>query len=81
MSAQPPRFRPSALRVATHGQQVAPLWASYPSAEVQLVYSTAPADRTGREPPPKKNQSSTGLYPKSWRVNVKSQIWVYFTKY
>ena len=47
MTAQPPGIRPSALRVATHGQQVASLggWGSYPSAEVQLAYSTAPADR------------------------------------
>ena len=37
MTAQPPGIRPSALRVATHGQQVAPL--------VQSTYSTAPADR------------------------------------
>ena len=45
MTAQPPGIHPSALRVATHGQQVASLGGSYPSAEVQSVYSTAPADR------------------------------------
>ena len=33
MTAQPPGIRPSALRVATDGQQVAPLCGSYPSAE------------------------------------------------
>ena len=46
MTAQPPGIRPSTLRVATHGQQVASLGGSYPSAEVQSAYSTAPADRT-----------------------------------
>ena len=46
MTAQPPGIRPSALRVATHGQQVASLGGgSYPFAEVQSAYSTAPADR------------------------------------
>ena len=45
MTAQLPGIRPSALRVATHGQQVAPWGGSYPSAEVQSAYSTAPADR------------------------------------
>ena len=46
MTAQPPGIRPSALRVATHGQQIASLGGgSYPSAEVQSAYSTAPADR------------------------------------
>ena len=45
MTAQPPGFRPSALRVATHGKQVASLGGGgYPSAEVQSVYSTASAD-------------------------------------
>ena len=49
MTAQPPGIRPSALRVATHDQQVAALGVggSYPSAEVQSAYSTAPADRAG----------------------------------
>ena len=48
MTAQPPGIRPSALRVATHGQLVATLGGgSYPSAEVQSAYSTAPADRAG----------------------------------
>ena len=32
-------------RVATHGQQVAPLGESYPSAEVESVHSNASADR------------------------------------
>ena len=56
MAAQPPGIRPSALRVATHGQQVASLYGgrAYPSAEVQSRYSTAPADRaaycSGRVP-------------------------------
>ena len=45
MTAQPPGIRPSALRVATHGQQVASLGEFYPYAEVQSAYSTAPADR------------------------------------
>ena len=47
MTAQPPGIRPSALWVTTHGQQVASLVGgkSYPSAEVQSVYSTAPANR------------------------------------
>ena len=47
MTAQPLGFCPSVLRVATHAQQVASLGegGSYPSAEVQSVYSTAPADR------------------------------------
>ena len=46
MTAQPPGIRPSALRVATQGQQVASLgMGSYPSEEVQSAYSTAPADR------------------------------------
>ena len=47
MTAQPPGSRPSALRVAAHGQQAAPLvgGGSYTSAEVQSAYSTAPADR------------------------------------
>ena len=45
MTAQSLGFRPSALRISTHGQQVAPLGGSYPSAEVQSAYSTAPADR------------------------------------
>ena len=46
MTAQPPGIRPSALRDATYGQQVASLGGgSYPSAEVQSAYSTAPADR------------------------------------
>ena len=46
MTAQPPGIHPSALRVATHGQQVASLrGGSYPSAEVQSAYSTAPADK------------------------------------
>ena len=47
MTAQPPGIRPSALRVATHSQQVALIGGvgSYPSAEVQSAYSTAPADR------------------------------------
>ena len=45
MTAQPPGIRPSALRVAIHGQQVASLGGSYPSAEVQSAYFTAPADR------------------------------------
>ena len=48
MTAQPPGIRPSALQVATHGQQVASLGKSYPSAEVQSAYSTASADRAGR---------------------------------
>ena len=47
VTAQPPGIHTSALRVATHGQQVASLaGASYPSAEVQSAYSTAPADKT-----------------------------------
>ena len=46
MTAQQPGIRPSTLRVATHGQQVPSLGGgSYPSAEVQSAYSTAPADR------------------------------------
>ena len=46
MSAQPPGSCPIALWVNAHGQQVAPLvGGSYPSAEVQSVYSTAPTDR------------------------------------
>ena len=45
MTAQPPGSCPSALRVAAHDQQAAPLGGSYPSAEVQSAYSTAPADR------------------------------------
>ena len=46
MTTQPPGIRPSALRVATHDQQVASLgWRSYPSAEVQSAYFTAPGDR------------------------------------
>ena len=45
MTAQLLGIRPSALRVATHGQQVASLGEFYPSAEVQSAYSTAPADR------------------------------------
>ena len=45
MTAQPTGIRPSALRVATHGQQVASLGFFYPSAEVQSAYSTAPADK------------------------------------
>ena len=45
MTAQPPGIRHSALRVATHGKQVASLVVFYPSAEVQSAYSTAPADR------------------------------------
>ena len=50
MTAQPPGIRPSALRVATHGQQVASLGGgSYPSAEVQSAYSTAPADRASAD--------------------------------
>ena len=44
MTAQPPGIRPSALRITTHGQQVASLGGgSYPSAEVQTAYSTAPS--------------------------------------
>ena len=46
MTAQPPGFHPSALRVAAHGQQVASLRESYSSAEVQSAYPRAPADRT-----------------------------------
>ena len=45
MTTQPPGFRPSALRVATHDQQVSPLGGFYPSAEVQSGYSTPPGDR------------------------------------
>ena len=46
MTAQPPGIRPSALRVATHGQQVASLGGgSYHPAEGQSAYSTAAADR------------------------------------
>ena len=46
MTAQSPRFRNSALRVATQGQQMASFERrSYPSAEVQSAYSTALADR------------------------------------
>ena len=45
MTAQPPGICPSALWVTTHGQLVASLGGSYPSAEVQSAYSTAPADR------------------------------------
>ena len=46
MTAQPPGFRPSALRVTTNSQQVASLgWGSYPSAKVQSAYSSDPADR------------------------------------
>ena len=45
MTAQPPGIHPSALRVATHGQQVASLVGSYSSAEVESAYSTSPADR------------------------------------
>ena len=45
MTAQLPGFHPSVLRVATHGQQVASLGRSYPSAEVQFAYSTTPANR------------------------------------
>ena len=45
-TAQLPGFRPSALQVATHGQPVVSLGeGSYPSAEVQSAYSTAPANR------------------------------------
>ena len=44
MTAQPPRIRPSVLRIATHDQQVGS-WFFYPFAEVQSAYSTAPADR------------------------------------
>ena len=46
MTAQPPGFRPSALRVATHGQQVASLGGGggYPSTEDQSAYSTAQMD-------------------------------------
>ena len=36
LSVQPPGFRPCALRVAAHGQQVTLL--------VESTYSTAPAD-------------------------------------
>ena len=43
MTAQPLGFRPSTLRVATHG--LIRGWVSYPSEEVQSVYSTAAADR------------------------------------
>ena len=46
MTAQPPGFHHSALQVATNGQQVAPLRGSYPSAEMQSVYSTVPANTT-----------------------------------
>ena len=45
MTTQPPGSRPSALWVTAHGQQVALLVGSYPSAEVQSAYSTAPADK------------------------------------
>ena len=48
MTGQPPGIRPSALRVATHSQQVASLGGGYPSAEVQSAYSKAPADRAHR---------------------------------
>ena len=44
MTTQPLGIRPRALRVATHGQQVASLVGSYPSAEVQSAYSTAPGN-------------------------------------
>ena len=50
MTAQQQGSRPSALRVAAHGQQAAPLEVgSYPSAEGQSAYSTAPADRVINE--------------------------------
>ena len=45
MTAQLPGFCPTALWVATNGQQVAPLRGSYPFAELQSAYSTAPANR------------------------------------
>ena len=46
MTAQPRGSCPTALRVAAHGQQAAPLgWGLTPSAEVQSAYSTAPVDR------------------------------------
>ena len=45
MTAQPPGSHSSALRVTAHGQKAALLGGSYPSAEVQSAYSTAPADK------------------------------------
>ena len=45
MTAQLPGSCPSALRITTHSQQVAPLWGPYLSAEVQSMYSTAQTDR------------------------------------
>ena len=45
---QPPGSRPKASRVATHGPQVSSFGGrSYPSTEVQSVYSIAPADKVG----------------------------------
>ena len=51
-TAQPPEFCPKALWVTNHGQQMALLvymcvclGGSYPSAKVQLAYSTAPPDK------------------------------------
>ena len=48
MTAQRAGFRPNVLRVTIYSQQVASLWVSYSSAEVQSAYSTAPADRVER---------------------------------
>ena len=45
MTAQPPGIRPSALRVATHGQQVASLGGLTPLQRCSRCISTAPADR------------------------------------
>ena len=44
VTAQPPGFHPSTLRITTHIQQVAPLGGSYPTTEAQLVYFTAPTN-------------------------------------
>ena len=50
MTAQPSASRSSVLRVAAHGQEVAPLGAgTYPSTEVQSVYSIAPTDSASKD--------------------------------
>ena len=52
MTSQPPRFRPSALRVAAHDQRMAPLgWSNF-SAKVQSAYSTTPADNEDEDNSP-----------------------------
>ena len=45
LTVQPPGSRPSALRVAAHGQRWSHWVGSYSSSEVQSAYSTSPTDR------------------------------------